>query len=65
MFSNRSVRVHPSAPPIEYGGTPDALTVFAADTSWGHVFGAFTPAFLKAWALYQTVDLLLALKTSP
>ena len=25
MFSNRSVRVHPSAPPIEYGGTPGRL----------------------------------------
>ena len=30
MFSNRSVSVQPSAPPIEYGGVPDALIVFAA-----------------------------------
>ena len=30
MFSNRSVSVQPSAPPIEYAGSPDALIVFAA-----------------------------------
>jgi len=65
MFSNRSVSVHPSAPPMEYGGTPEALIVFATDTICGHVAGAFTPAFLNADALYQTVDLLLALKTRP
>ena len=65
MFSNRSVSVQPSAPPIEYGGTPEALMVLAADVSCGQVVGGFTPAFLKAWTLYQTVDLLLALKTSP
>src|SRR5262245_34103947 len=65
MFSNRSVSVHPSAPPIEYGGTPEAWIVFAAVVRSGHVFGAVTPASSKAWTLYQTVDLLLALKTSP
>ena len=64
MFSNRSVSVQPSAPPIEYAGAPDALIVFAAVVSCGHVFGALTPAFLNAGTLYQTVDLLLALKTS-
>ena len=65
MFSNRSVSVQPSAPPIEYGGTPEALIVLAAFVNCGHVAGAFTPAFLKAGTLYQTVDLLLALKTRP
>ena len=65
MFSNRSVSVQPSAPPTEYGGTPDALIVLAAEVSCGQVDGALTPAFLNAGALYQTVDLLLALKTSP
>ena len=65
MFSNRSVSVQPSAPPTEYGGTPDDLTVFATEVNCGQVFGALTPAALNAGALYQTVDLLLALKTSP
>jgi hypothetical protein len=65
MFSNRSVRVHPSAPPIENGGVPDALIVEATLRNCGHVDGALTPAVLKAWALYQTVDLLPALKTIP
>src|ERR1051325_8494439 len=65
MFSNRSVSVQPSAPPIEYAGVPEACSVEATFVSCGHVDGAFTPAFLNAWALYQTVDLLLALKTSP
>src|SRR5262249_32494318 len=65
MFSNRSVSVQPSAPPIEYGGVPEARSVCPAFVNCGHVAGAFTPAFLKACALYQTVDLLLALKTSP
>ena len=29
MFSNRSVSVQPSAPPIEYAGTPEAFSVLA------------------------------------
>src|SRR5262245_7146412 len=65
MFSNRSVSVQPSAPPTEYGGTPKASSVCAVFVTCGHVAGAFTPAFLNAGALYHTVDLLLALKTSP
>jgi hypothetical protein len=65
MFSNRSVSVQPSAPPIEYGGTPDALIVPAFFVNCVHVVGAVTPAALNAGTLYQTVDLLLALKTSP
>src|SRR5438045_4532283 len=64
MFSNMSVSVHPSAPPIEYAGVPDALIVFAAARSCANVFGALTPAALKAGTLYQTTDLLAALKTS-
>ena len=62
MFSNRSVSVHPSEPPIEYAGVPDALIVFASLSSCENVFGGFTPAFLKAGTLYQTSDLLAALK---
>src|SRR5262252_398722 len=65
MFSKRSVRVHPSAPPIEYGGTPEDLIVAASFVRSGHVLGALTPASEKEWTLYQTVDLLLALKTRP
>ena len=64
MFSNRSVSVQPSEPPIEYAGVPDALIVFASFRSCGHVFGGVTPAVLKAGTLYQTIDLLAALKTS-
>ena len=65
MFSNRSVSVQPSAPPIEYAGMPDALSVFASLRSSSHVFGGLTPAFLNAWTLYQTVDLLAPLKKTP
>src|SRR5689334_11832539 len=64
MFSKRSVSVHPSAPPIEYAGVPDDFSVFASDVSCAHVFGALTPAALNAGTLYQTNDLLAALKTS-
>src|ERR1051325_6525062 len=63
MFSNRSVSVQPSAPPIEYAGVPLACSVFAAFVSWDHVFGAEMPAVLKAGTLYQSSDLLAALKT--
>ena len=65
MFSNRSVSVQPSAPPIEYAGVPDARSVFAAARSCGHVFGGLTPAFLNDSTLYQTVDLLAPLKKRP
>ena len=41
MFSNRSVRVQPSAAPIEKVGVPDARTVLAALRNAGHVFGGF------------------------
>src|SRR5579862_906365 len=64
MFSNMSVSVQPSAPPIEYAGVPDALIVFASARSFENVFGGVTPAFLNAGTLYQTTDLLAALKTS-
>ena len=64
MFSNMSVSVHPSAPPIEYAGVPLDLIVFASANSCENVFGGFTPAVLKAGTLYQTTDLLAALKTS-
>ena len=62
MFSNRSVSVQPSPPPIEYALVPDALRVFAALSSAGHVCGGFTPAFLKSLTLYQMVDLLAPLR---
>ena len=65
MFSNRSVSVQPSAPPIEYAGTPEALIVFAASSSSSHVAGGSTPASSNAATLYQTVDLLAALKRRP
>src|ERR1700704_1342858 len=64
MFSNRSVSVQPSAPPIENAGVPDDLRTFAAARSCVHVLGGLTPAVLKAGTLYQTRDLLAALKTS-
>jgi hypothetical protein len=63
MFSNRSVSVQPSPPPSEYAGVPEAFSVLAAVRNSSHVFGGVTPAFLKASTLYQTVDLLAALKT--
>ena len=65
MFSNRSVSVQPSAPPIEYAGVPEASIVFAAVEELGQVFGGLTPAFLNGWTLYQTVDLLAPLKKRP
>src|SRR5438105_5740173 len=64
MFSNRSERVQPSDPPIEYAGVPDALIVLASVSSCENVFGAVTPACLKAGTLYQTSDLLAALNGS-
>jgi len=63
MFSNISVSVQPSDPPIEYAGVPDALIVLASESSCENVFGGVTPAFLNAGTLYQTSDLLAALKT--
>ena len=44
---------------------PDARSVLAAARNCGHVFGGFTPAFLKAVVEYQIVDLLAPLKTMP
>ena len=58
MFSNRSVRVQPSAAPREYAGVPDAFSVLASFRNSSKVFGGWTPAFSKALTLYQTVDLL-------
>src|SRR4051794_8778408 len=63
MFSNRSVSVQPSPPPIEYAFTPEAFKVLALVRKSCQFAGAVTPAFLKASTLYQTVDLLAALKT--
>src|SRR5215210_3515017 len=65
MFSNRSVSVQPSPPPIEYAFVPDAFSVFAAFSSALNVFGVLTPAFLKSLTLYQTVDLLAPFTKSP
>ena len=65
MFSKRSVSVQPSDPPIANAGVPDDRSVFAAVSSCGHVAGGLTPAFLNEWTLYQTVDLLAALKKRP
>ena len=56
MFSNRSVSVHPSAPPIEYAGTPDDWSVSALERKSSQVSGGSTPASSKAWTMYQTVD---------
>ncbi len=64
MFSKRSVRVQPSAPPTENARVPDARSVFAAEISSVQVFGADTPAAVNAGTLYQSNDLLAALKTS-
>ena len=64
MFSNRSVSVHPSAPPIEKAGCPRA-GVLAARRNAGHVAGGLMPAALKAAVEYQTVDLLAPLKKRP
>ena len=49
---------------MEYAGVPDALIVFASESSCEKAFGGDTPALLKAGTLYQTSDLLAALKTS-
>src|SRR5260370_35266571 len=65
MFSNMSVSVQPSAPPIEYAGVAEALITFAAGRGCANVVGEFTPAVLKGGTLYQTTDLLAALKPSP
>src|SRR5437762_6931368 len=65
MFSNRSVSVQPSAPPIEYGLVPEALSVLAALISAGQFAGGFTPAALNAGTLYQTVDLLAPFQMTP
>jgi hypothetical protein len=59
------VSVHPSAPPIEYAGVPDARSVLAAARNAGHVAGGLTPAVLKAAVEYQTVDLFAPLKKRP
>ena len=40
------------------------MIFFAAARSCVHVVGGFTPAVLNAGTLYQTRDLLAALKTS-
>jgi hypothetical protein len=40
------------------------LIVLAVLSSAENVFGGFTPAVLKAGTLYQTSDLLAALKTN-
>ena len=65
MFSNRSVSVQPSAPPIENAGVPDDRRVLAASRSAGHVAGGLMPAVLKAAVAYQTVDLFAPLKKRP
>ncbi len=65
MFSNRSVRVQPSAPAIEYGGSPEALIVSAAATISSNVAGGSTPAVSYVATLYQPSDLLLALNRKP
>ena len=65
MFSNRSVSVQPSAPPIENAGVPDAFSVSAALRNCGQDEGGLTPAFLNAATLYQTVDLLAPLIRRP
>ena len=63
MFSNRSVSVQPSAPPIEYGGDAGRLERLAPSLrSSSSVFGGSTPASSKAVTLYQTVDLLARLE---
>src|SRR5579884_957861 len=64
MFSNRSVSVQPDAPHRDQAGTPEALSVLASLRSCDQVFGAEMPACLKAGTLYQSSDLLAALKTS-
>ena len=65
MFSNRSVSVQPSAPPIEKAGVPDARSVLAARRNAGHVAGGLTPAARNAAVEYQTVDLFAPLKKRP
>ena len=65
MFSNRSVRVQPSAPPIEYAGRPDAWIVAASSRNASQSSGGSTPASSNAATLYQTVDLFAALNMRP
>ena len=65
MFSNRSVSVQPSAPPIEYAGRPDAWIVSPLSRNVSQSSAGLTPASLYALTLYQTVDLLAALMIRP
>ena len=44
---------------------PEALRVLASERNCRQVRGAEIPAVLKAWTLYQTVDLFDALNTTP
>jgi len=64
-FSNQSVSVHPSAPAIEKGATPNRWRVSAAASSSSQVVGGSTPASLNTDTLYHMVDLLAALNTRP
>ena len=65
MFSNRSVSVQPSAPPIEYAGRPDALIVFAGREQVVVGRRGLDAGVLEDVTLYQMVDLLAALKSRP
>ena len=62
MFSNQSVSVQPSAPPTDTGATPESESVSAVLRKSFQVFGSLAPAFLNDLVLYQTSDLLAALK---
>ncbi len=65
MFSNRSDRGHPSAPPYEYGSTPESEIVCPVSSSSSHVAGGSTPASAKTFVLYQTVDFCAVLNHTP
>src|SRR5882757_6949487 len=65
MFSNQSVSVQPSAPPIDTGGVPDSKTVSEVLRKSAQVFGTVAPAFSKAAVLYQIIDLLETLAYTP
>src|SRR5207248_2959940 len=44
--------------------TPESAMVWAPLVKSSQVAGSFTPAWSKTWVLYQTVDLLAALKNT-
>src|SRR5215475_1700148 len=65
MFSNQSVAGQPSPAGMAIAATPESASVFDAVRKLFQSVGACTPASEKSFVLYQTTDLLAALKNTP